>query len=233
MIPKTVKIAVGIPSHHEWAADFGMSLAVMMSYAAQVQLAPDVKSQQVQVINVKGSILPQLRENIVLSAEKIKADYLLFVDADMVFPRDTLHRLYGHKQLVVACNCATKSIPSRPTARKFKEDDVGGEPVYSTGRVGLEKVWRVGTGVMLINMSVFKQIPRPWFSISWDDEKKDYVGEDWSLCAKIEAAKIPLMIDHGLSQQIGHCGHLMYLHEHIMMPEEIARVREAMQVSAA
>jgi len=227
MKKRDLHVVVGVPSGADWSADFGMSLAVMMSYAAQVQLGFDVRTQQVQVVNVKGSILPQLRENVVLTARKLKADYLLFIDSDMVFPRDTLHQLISHNQLVVAANCPTKKIPSTPTARTLSEEVVGGDPVYSTGRAGLQRVWRVGTGVMLIKLSIFNAMPQPWFGIRWDEGREEYVGEDWAFCDNISKRNVPIFVDHKLSQQIGHVGQLMFQHEHILMPEEVERVRAA------
>ncbi len=57
---------------------------------------------------------------------------------------------------MVAANCATKLIPSTPTARQYDPMNLAGGQVYSLPQNNLiEEVWRVGTGVMLINMIVF------------------------------------------------------------------------------
>ncbi len=50
---------------------------------------------------------------------EIKADYLLFVDADMRFPKDTLKILMAHDKDIIGVNATTRSEPVKPTAKNF------------------------------------------------------------------------------------------------------------------
>lgn len=223
------KIIIGVPSGSHWAAEFGVSLAVMMSYAAQVKIAPDAASQHILVNNIKGSILPQMRQEMIDYALKQKATHILFVDSDMQFPRDTLHRLLKWQQMIVAANCCTKKFPTTTTARINPENRIGGDPVFSQGKVGIQRVWRVGTGVMLLNLRAFERLERPYFSLKWSGDKADaYVGEDWALCENFENAGIPIFIDHELSEEIGHIGTFNYNLSCVVSEEEEQRVREAL-----
>lgn len=210
-----IKVLVGVPSNGDWKADFGMSLVGMISQAA----AP-VKGRRIEALrlwNARGSILPRSRSTIVKQALEMDASHLLFLDSDMSFPPQTLHRLLQWEKAVVGCNCPTKMLPSTPTARlSCSEDFPRGEPLYTLpDSVGLRRVWRVGTGVMLIKMSVFKQIPEPWFPVEWDVELNDYRGEDWAFCDLLDVHGIPIYVDEGLSRAIGHVGDFKYEHKHV------------------
>lgn len=202
-------VVIGIPSHGHWSAHFGMSLLKACMYT--LTKAPVA----LKIINKRGSILPALREGIVLDAIKMKADHLIFLDCDQTFPADAFVRLLAHKKSVVACNIVTKAIPANPTARrKIKGNDYG-EPVY-TDQIssGLEKVWRVGCGIMLLDVKTLARLTTPRFAFvyKYDDQ---YLGEDWYLCEKLEAAGVSIYVDHDLSKQVGHVGDFEFVHDYV------------------
>ena len=167
----------------------------------------------------QGSILPKQRHQLVLQAREQQYSHILFLDSDMAFPAFTAHQLFAAGKQVVAANCAVKKLPSVATARRDTGDGIG-EVVFTTEETkGLEQVWRVGTGVMLISTSVFDELPIPWFDMVWSEQTGDYVGEDWRLCEKLQAAGIPIFIDHLLSQHIGHIGSYTYTHDDVEVKE--------------
>lgn len=208
-------VMIAIPSGSDWKADFGMSLAGLIASINK----PLRKGKQIEMLrlwNTKGSILSRSRQTLVEKAQAEKVSHILFLDSDMVFPEWTLHRMLDLELMVVAANCATKQLPSTPTARHYDPMTVAGEQVYSNGTGKLiEEVWRVGTGVMLINMKVFDKVPSPWFDITWNETLKDYTGEDWNFCKKLQDAGIPIHIDHVLSQHIGHVGSYTFTHNDV------------------
>lgn len=210
---KSLKVVVGIPSNGTWCEQFGMCMLGLVSdFSQQI---PGYREQSLRFQSVKGSILARSREKIVEYALSIQATHVLFLDTDQTFPPTVLRQLLEWKKPIVACNIATKSSPSNPTARR-KDGTKYGTPVFTRAhQVGLEKVWRVGTGIMLIDMGVFghKGMEAPRFAQRWEPELKDYVGEDWVFCEKLESAYIPIFIDHGLSRDIGHIGQLSYGHD--------------------
>ncbi len=220
-------VVIGVPSTQYWSADFGMSISMLMAYVSERRIAPDARSQRVYLNNVKGSILPKLRQDIANNALQRGATHVLFIDSDMTFPKDTLTKLLSRKQRVIAANCVAKAMPARTTAR-LADGTEGGVPVLSAGRQGIERVWRVGTGVMLVETSVFREIPPPHFIIGWNDKEQAYVGEDWSFCAKLEEAGIPIFVDHGISNKIEHVGEFRYNHVCVVSEEEAEAVREAL-----
>jgi hypothetical protein len=155
--------------------------------------------------------------------------HLLFIDSDQTFPANLVHLLARHGKNVVACNVATKVIPSSPTARNFNPNYAGGDVVFTNAESkGLEKVWRIGTGVMLLNLQVMKHIPKPWFETIWWPPINDFMGEDWYFCQKLEEAGVQLWIDHDVSKEIGHIGTYTYGHDDVGLEvrnEEVARLK--------
>lgn len=209
---KKLKVMFGIPSLGQWTEQFGMSQAAMTKYFLQNEV-PGYKSQEIIHLSVKGSILPKLRADIVKQALHKNCTHLLFIDCDQTFPPQTLHRLIVGKKDVLAANIAIKRIPSGPTARRQHPKDPRGDPVYTPeNSQELERVWRVGCGIMLIDMKVFRKIGPGVFEIRWMENFQDYMGEDWSMCEAMEKAGFEIWVDHGLSNHVGHIGDYSYDH---------------------
>ena len=218
---KEIRLLIAIPSTDKWDADFGMSLVFLTNFIAS---RGSIKGKPItfRVHNKRGSILANMRQDLVDQAVKNHATHILFIDSDQVFPADTFHRLMHHEKKVVACNVATKATPSNPTAR-LKGDGNNGVPLYTTPEdKDLVEVWRVGTGVMLIDVNVFKRegIERPYFTQRWNAKLDSYVGEDWAFCEMLEKAGVKLYVDQDLSQEIGHVGRLTYGHDLVVPVEE-------------
>lgn len=212
-------VLVGIPSLGDWKAEFGMSVAGLIAQSA-APLRDGRRIDALRLWNAKGSILPRGRTTLVQQACEMNASHILFLDSDMVFPPRVLHQLLQWDKSVVACNCPTKMLPSTSTARlPPTPEKPTGVPLYSTpDAIGLKKVWRVGTGIMLIKTKVFDKLPQPWFPIQWDETLKDYRGEDWAFCDALDRAGIPIYVDEGLSRAIGHVGDLRFEHKHVEIP---------------
>jgi hypothetical protein len=210
---------IAIPSGTEWKADFGMSLTGMMAMTGR-PLKAGKHIERINLWNIKGSILSRSRQKLVEKAQELKVSHILFVDSDMTFPVWMLHKLLDAEQMLVAANCAVKKFPSNPTARHYDPMFGPGKEIFSTpDKTTLEEVWRVGTGVMLVNMEVFDKVPAPWFDITWNPDLQDYTGEDWNFCAKVQSAGIPIHIDHMLSQHIGHIGSYTFTHSDVVSQE--------------
>lgn len=214
MATSPVKVLVGVPSMDTWKADFAMSLIYMITYASQTR-SHERNIHMLRLWNSRGSLLPRQRTTLVKQALQMQATHVLFLDSDMMFPANTLSLLLSRGKSVIAANCAVKQIPSQSTAR-LKSDKPNGTPLLTgNDSVGIERVWRVGTGIMLVETRVFSEIPEPWFPFGWNEETQEYVGEDWEFCRKLEEAEIPIYIDHSLSKSVGHIGDFVYEHQHV------------------
>lgn len=209
---RKLNLLIGFPAGEMWHGKFGMCLTNMMSHLMSTKV-PGFREQRMQPMQVRGSILSRGRANLVKEALKQQCTHLLFIDTDQTFPRDTAHRLLQHRKDVVGCNIATKQVPATPTARQKGENSFG-LPVYTDlDSPALERVWRLGTGIMLVDMRVFRKVGPGCFEIRWVEEIQDYRGEDWSMCQAFEAAGYEIWVDHKLSNEIGHLGEYEYTHD--------------------
>ncbi len=210
---KDLKVRVVVPSNGPWCDKTALCMTGLVADASRAFEGYNPQRTAVSIFGTHGSILPQLRERALMKAIKDKATHLLFIDSDMTFPPDTLRRLLNRQRAIVAANCATKCLPSNPTARA-KGETLAGEPLYTFEKsTGIQRVWRVGTGVMLITLAAIEHLPQPFFNITWVEELKDHRGEDWFFCEKLEEAQIPIYVDHDLSKEIGHIGSQVYDYE--------------------
>jgi len=170
-----------------------------------------VSEQRLQIINHRGSMLSQQRDNIILAAMNAKCTHILTLDSDMAFPRNTLHRLFAHDRDIVSTNNVIKKLPATPTASL-----PDGKLLYTDDdSTGLVEVGRVGFAVALIKMNVFNMLSRPWHKNEWIPEIGHFCGEDVYLCDKMRAAGFKVYIDQELSREVGHIGSLIYTHDFV------------------
>jgi len=217
---KTARLFIGVPSHPTWCAEFGMHMLSLM--ACMHRPFPGLALQH-QFSNVRGSILSQLRQQLVEQAQGIKATHILMLDSDMAFPPEIAQEWIMYDKDVIAANCMTKSMPAAPTARLYDGTSTG-KKLYCDPDLGLQKVWRVGTGVMMIKMSVFDRIKKPWFPITWKEESQTYQGEDWGFAELCEQAGIDLWVDQEASAAVGHIGSFQFTHHHVLVEEPLVQI---------
>jgi hypothetical protein len=167
-----------------------------------------ISSLQLATYSKEISMLVTSRHQLVVQALKDECTHLLFLDADMVFPPDTLVRLLTPGKEVIAANATTRSFPVKTVAH-----DLDWKEVSSLKKDGLQKIQHVGCAVMLIDLSIMEKLQPPLFMMEWIPELGDYCGEDIYFCARLQEAGVELWVDHTLSKQIGHEGKLVYGHK--------------------
>ena len=84
---RDLHVLIGIPSGATWQAQTAMDVALLANYFEQEPVFKESKTQKLTITNSRGSMLPQLRENLVKTAMEQGATHLLFIDSDMTFPR--------------------------------------------------------------------------------------------------------------------------------------------------
>ena len=190
-----LKVAVLVPSGGMWEAGFGYDLAQMMAWTASS------REIDLYLSNARGSILPSNRHDLVVAGQESRADYFLWIDDDMRFPKDTIFRLLDHGKEVVAVN-----YRNRTKNEKTVTWDQDG-PVYTANdSTGLQSVEHAGMGVMMTHKSVFEGIEPPYFMFGWSPSEKNFVGEDVLFCHRVLDAGFEIFIDHDLSKEVRHIG---------------------------
>lgn len=217
---KPVKVAICLPSMGVWMADFGVSMMSLTAHLSGVLFEPG-EMRSCIVLERRCSVLPRSRQELLEDAIAQECTHAFFVDSDQLFPADTLHQLMRWRKQVVATNIAVKTNPSFPTAR-LRGPTSFGVPLSSEGKTGLERVWRIGMGVMLIELTAMKGVAKPWFESVYSHAEGQFIGEDWYFCQLMEKAGVDIYVDHDLSKKVGHIGQFNFTHSNIpSLPAEL------------
>lgn len=196
------RVAICVPCQDTVSAGFAADLAMLTG-----AISPDVTWKLFQV---RGTYLPQQRATLVGLAQQWTATHVLWLDSDMRFPADTLAQLLAHNAPIVAANYTTRRPPFRPVA-EHAEHGVLFTPPEATGLVD---VTYAGMGVMLVDTTVFRDIPAPWFALGYSPKADLYSGEDVYFCRKAAEHGFTIQVDQDLSQHVKHVGVLEFSAKH-------------------
>lgn len=231
-MPETGKyrIIVCVPTHAMVPYQFAFDLANMIGYTiAAIGDKVDI------ITNVMaGTYVHKAREQLLNEALGMGCHYMLWLDSDMRFPKDLLVRLLAHDEKMVGINYSTRGIPPRFVAIKrigvdHKDDGLGGAlcPTWEES-TGLEEVEAIGFGAVLMKAEIAVTLPEnePVFWFGYSDDMGTHVGEDVWFCRMVRQYNpdLKILLDHDLSKECAHCGHLEYRVEHAqVMLEEGAK----------
>lgn len=231
----SVKVAICVPMYGLAPGKFIQSLANMLTHFMSANIIDkdgNPIGREVDTFIVSSSMLTQSRHMLVAEALKWGANYMLWLDADHVFPPDTLARLWAQNLPVVGCNYARRCIPTAPTAASSEE---AGGLIYTTAEKAaageVEKVSHLGFGVCLMDMRIFDVLEYhaeqkgeksflPLFAFETTRDGLSVRGEDVFFFNKLRDAGIDIWCDHGLSWEVGH------IHETIMTNEHAVKQKE-------
>lgn len=169
-------------------------------------------SRDVQITQMNGCYLDLLRNQLVESALKMNPDYILMLDSDMRFPKDTAARLIRADKEIIGCNYTRRRPPFTPIACTAEDPNKRLDPntVSGVGQVSI-----LPTGVLMLKPSIFEKIKYPWFENTWRKSDNRLLGEDVMFCAKAGDLKIPIFCEHDLSREVRHSGQFDYGFEHL------------------
>lgn len=191
--PKGDILAIGVPSPDYVNANFSMALAQLMYRLG-------ARHQRVACISTKGSNIARNRNKIVDQAIHFGCSKLLFIDADMSFPAQAAERLLSHGKAIVGATYAQRSglhkshaVLTADTPQDIRVND-------------LTEVQALPTGMLLIDLAVFKDLKRPYFRFPTDEASGEVLGEDYTFCEMARAAGHQVWLDPQLSFDIIHWG---------------------------
>jgi GT2 family glycosyltransferase len=198
-------------------------LAIMSAYDAKH------REGELGIYTVNGTLIFDQREKLAQAALDDGCDYILWIDADMRFPKTTIEQLIKHDKDICGVNATTRTIPVKATAKNLlidleKKTNTWNQ-VSSKDKKGIEKVTSIGCGVMLVKSEVFKKTPQPWFWFYQLPGNK-VLGEDVHFCVTAHDAGFETWVDHDLSREIGHVGSYIYGWKDILSDNELQRPQD-------
>lgn len=191
----SANVAICVPVRDTVTAVFAHSLAMLMKKLGETGLSSTLHFNQ-------GSEVAMQRQQLVDQALETSCTHIMWIDADMKFPVDTINIMLSYNKDIVAGNYSTRVPPHRPVA--FTSATNLDSRVY-TG-TGLQEVFAVGSGMMLVKRSVYENIPRPHYKIEYSEDYTSLVGEDIYFCKNAKEHGYNVYVDHTISDKIAHVG---------------------------
>jgi hypothetical protein len=201
-----MRFAVCIPARGQ------MEVATAFDLAALVGFMVKTTKHDIDIYTAAGTLIFDQRNKLVKTSLEANCDYIVFIDADMRFPKDTIMRLLRHQKDIIGVNATTRTEPVIPTAKNLTINEDGSctwLPIYSNSLDGISKADGIGCGVMMIKASVFAKLQEPYFYFEQLPDNK-ILGEDIYFCIKAKDAGIDTWVDHDLSMDIKHIGQYTY-----------------------
>ncbi len=220
-----ITVAVNIASHDMMHATTAGDLARMMIYTG-AHFVPNNGLKAVLINQVNGTLISSARNDLTAGALEQGVDYMLWVDADMRFPRDALVRLLSHSKAIVGVNYSNRKVKKTDYVAVKRlatglDDEGIGELLQTTAESeGLEEVEGIGFGMVLTHASVFDAIPQslevgPWFQFGWDSDVGRPIGEDIWFSKAARKAGFKIYVDHDLSKEIKHSANMELSVSHV------------------
>jgi hypothetical protein len=194
---KKSKLAVLVPCRDMLHAAFSKCLVELVKLNTMNNI-------DTHVVYDASTVLLTQRERLALEAKNVGAEFMLWLDSDMVFPATTALRLLAHQEDIVAANYVKRQPPFKGVAYPIIGD--WENPLPFEAQDELVDVEGIGMGCMLMKTSILNSIPQPWFEFGWTPESNDHLGEDMILCQKMAAAGYTVKVDTQLSMELRHLG---------------------------
>ncbi len=187
------RVSIAVPSGDMVHSGFAMAFA---------QLCHASQALALQIVSVKSSIVAIARNNAVAEARRFDAQYLLFLDSDMIFPPTALLRLLLHRVDIVGATYVKRVPPYDVLGTALAEQPTDGN--------GLIEMGRIPTGCLLIRMGVFEALAPPFFRFDTVPTNGAILGEDYVFCDAARQAGFRIWCDPTLTQEMGHIGQQIF-----------------------
>lgn len=212
------KISINICTHRYMNPFFVNSMFYMLECMGRTGLKYELNSQM-GVSNIVSG-----RQQRVSAAIESDCTHLMFVDDDMVFASDIVHKMLtemntltiaGHKKIAMGVNpCRKSPVDLYYTAKPVDSEEF----LKSKGQSGVVEVSRCGMGVFMIPIPLLREIPAPHFEVKWLPEKGEHEGEDFYFIRKLREHGVEVFCDQDISQTIGHAGEFIYSYGNYNVP---------------
>ena len=189
-----MRILIAVPCMDSVSSQFAQSLATLN------------KVEECVVAFQMGSLIYNSRNYLATAAVKMEADYILWLDSDMVFPSDTLERLWKDRDKgdIVTGIYYRRVEPYKPVLYSRLDIDDNGCQWENCEDIKDEifEVEGCGFGCVLTPTNVFIDVMNRFGNMF---SPINGVGEDLSFCWRAKQCGYNIVADPGIP--LGHVGH--------------------------
>lgn len=208
-------VTVCTPYHKYLEPHFSYCLSQLVAESLKHNIFIDeVQTENTNVIGTRNAMV----------REYFHGDYLLFADADQVFPPTSLAKLIRWNQPIVGALIIQRVQPYMPCAAYGNPQD-GYCKVFNWPENALIETDVVGMGLTLIKREVFEQIEdeNPFDPI-YVEEDKSLAAEDYSFCYRAQQAGFRILVDTSIP--VGHIGRFTFYPEHFAKNHRMDVIKE-------
>lgn len=204
---KEHKVVIGIPTPTTVPYPFVLSLGALVAYSMK-QVGSDNLSL---AISMQNGVRTDRNRNVILQ-KFLDSDYewILWLDTDMAYPMDMLHRYLQQDKKVIGCLYFKRNEPHWPIAygtNESENDDLFPYSPLNPLTFDPDKLWEVeaiGAGGLFMHRSVFEELDNPWFKYDPyyhipKDVRKEHglrgLSHDLEMCERIRDKGIQIFCD--------------------------------------
>jgi len=150
-----------------------------------------------QYLDADNGPIHALRNEIVVDAQSIGLTKLMMCDVDQVYHSKTITRLLSHNLPIVGALVHRRYPPFDSLMMKHVSVDERTDTYESIDEWEeneLVEVDATGTGCIMWDMKVFREMPYPWFKAQYNPDGSP-IGEDFGFCQDLKKAGYSIHVD--------------------------------------
>jgi len=183
-------IILAVPSPGMWMAQTAVDAisATVWAVAHGIYIEPR---------GAEGAYTESNRNNLVRAAlnHPNPIDAVMWLDADMRCPADTITRLWSHNKAVAGATYRERQEPYRYLGKFSDPEDARAE-------AGLHQMELMPGGMVMVRIEVYRRLPAPWYLLDEDGLRDDYY-----LSKTARAAGFGVWCDMDLTRKVRHRGY--------------------------
>lgn len=190
-----INVVLGVPHGDRATMQFYNNVLLMQAETAKKY--PDV---QFTYAEIECHMVSLARNKIVQGALGLSADYIFWIDDDMLVPANAFNKLYEANEPVISGLYFTRLYPHTPQIYQYFPEKDGYAPLLKW-EDGIFEVDAVGSGCMLVRTDIYTQLAlapcayarkvplSPWYEFLASR------GEDFYFCDRLRDIGIPVLVD--------------------------------------
>ena len=168
-----IKIAIGVATQGTLKTKTAFSIIETIRLNKSIDFLPIFRH---------GGYIAENKAKIVETAQNCLCSHVFFVDHDMKFEPNLLPKLLSYDKGIVGAMYNYRYLPKEPMVKYLKPDGNWTAKLEESAIKEIPnelfEVGATGGGMLLVKMSVFNQIEKPYFKMEQDGEGNRVVTED-------------------------------------------------------